>query len=95
VSQVGLQVRVISVIEDEEVIKKILKHLDLWDLKASPPPKRVNAPGVDGNNITLTFELKVTDNVGKTDTDTCTVTAQKKDADKDCFISTAVGGVGY
>jgi len=23
-----------------QVIKKILKHLDLWILKASPPPKR-------------------------------------------------------
>ena len=36
--------RVISFIEDEEVIKKILKHLDLWDLKARPPPKRAKAP---------------------------------------------------
>ncbi len=32
--------KVISVIEDEDVIKKILKHLGLWDLKARPPPKR-------------------------------------------------------
>lgn len=31
--------KVISVIEDEEVIKKILKHLDLWDRKARLPPK--------------------------------------------------------
>ena len=31
--------RVISVIEDEEVIKKILKHLGLWDQKVRPPPK--------------------------------------------------------
>jgi len=31
--------KVISVIEDEEVIKKILKHLKLWDQKARPPPK--------------------------------------------------------
>ena len=31
--------RVISVIEDEEIIKKILKHLGLWDRKARPPPK--------------------------------------------------------
>jgi len=23
--------------EDEEVIEKILKHLDLWDLKPDPP----------------------------------------------------------
>jgi hypothetical protein len=27
------------VIEDEEVIKKILKHLGLWERKARPPPK--------------------------------------------------------
>ncbi|MBW1848061.1 MAG: transposase [Deltaproteobacteria bacterium] len=33
------QMKVISVIEDEDVIKKILKHLDLWDRKARPPPK--------------------------------------------------------
>ena len=31
--------RVISFIEDEEVIKKILKHLGLWDIKTRPPPK--------------------------------------------------------
>ena len=34
-------------IEDPEVIKKILKHLDLWNLKARPPP-RADAPP---NNI--------------------------------------------
>ena len=32
--------RVISVIEDEQVIEKILKHLGLWDVKARPPPKK-------------------------------------------------------
>ena len=31
--------RIIAFIEDEEVIKKILKHLGLWDIKARPPPK--------------------------------------------------------
>ena len=35
--------RVIAFIEDEEVIKKILKHLGLWEVKAQPPPK-VKAP---------------------------------------------------
>jgi predicted Zn-dependent peptidase len=35
--------RVISVIENEEVIRKILKHLGLWDKKARPPPKPVPA----------------------------------------------------
>ena len=28
-----------SVIQDEEVIKKILKHLGLWQIKPRPPPK--------------------------------------------------------
>ena len=32
------EMKVISVIEDEEVIKKILKHLGLWDVKARPSP---------------------------------------------------------
>ena len=36
--------KVISVIEDEEVIKKILKHLGLWAVKSRPPPKGANAP---------------------------------------------------
>ena len=31
--------KIISVIEDEEIIKKILKHLGLWEVKARPPPK--------------------------------------------------------
>ena len=33
------EVLIISSIEDEEVIKKILKHLGLWKVKARPPPK--------------------------------------------------------
>ena len=37
--------RIIAFIEDEEVIKKILKHLGLWDLEAWPPPK-VKAPSL-------------------------------------------------
>ena len=31
--------RVISFIEDQEVIKKILKHLGLWEVKPRPPPR--------------------------------------------------------
>jgi len=38
--------KVISVIEDEEIIKKILKHLGLWEIKARPPP-RANASPID------------------------------------------------
>ena len=33
------QMRIVAFIEDEEVIKKILKHLGLWEPKARPPPK--------------------------------------------------------
>ena len=33
------KMKIISVIEDNEVIKKILKHLGLWDSKPRPPPK--------------------------------------------------------
>jgi len=44
------QMKVISVIEDEEVIKKILKHLKLWDQKARPPPKPAS-PMIDQYSI--------------------------------------------
>ena len=37
------RMRIISFIEDEEVIRKILKHLGLWEMEARPPP-RANAP---------------------------------------------------
>ena len=36
--------KVNSVIEDEDVIKKILKHLGLWEVKARPPPKATAIP---------------------------------------------------
>jgi hypothetical protein len=38
--------KILSVIEDEEIIRKILKHLGLWERKARPPP-RANAPPPD------------------------------------------------
>ena len=38
--------RIISFIEDPEVIKKILNHLGLWSAKTKPPP-RANAPPVE------------------------------------------------
>ena len=34
--------KVISIIERPDVIKKILRHLGLWDGKARPPPKNVD-----------------------------------------------------
>jgi hypothetical protein len=41
------RMKILSFIEDPEIIKKILKHLDFWDLKSKPLP-RANAPP---NNI--------------------------------------------
>jgi hypothetical protein len=35
--------KILSFVEDLEIIKKILKHLDLWDINARPPAKRANA----------------------------------------------------
>jgi hypothetical protein len=35
--------RIISLIEDGQLVKKILEHLDLWDVKRKPPP-RANSP---------------------------------------------------
>ena len=35
--------RIIAFIEDEEVIKKILKHLGLWEIKPRPPPRAIMA----------------------------------------------------
>jgi hypothetical protein len=40
------QMKIISVIENEEVIKKILKHLGLWDVKTRPPPRKEKPPGI-------------------------------------------------
>jgi len=43
----GRRMKILSFIEDPEIIKKILEHLDLWDLKSKPLP-RADAPP---NNI--------------------------------------------
>jgi hypothetical protein len=32
--------KVIGVIEDQDVIKKILKHMGLWEVKPRTPPRR-------------------------------------------------------
>jgi hypothetical protein len=34
------KIKIISVIEDEKIIKKILKHLSLWDLTPRPAAER-------------------------------------------------------
>jgi len=44
------KMKILSFIEDEEVIKRILKHLGLWDVKPRPPP-RANAPPITKENI--------------------------------------------
>jgi hypothetical protein len=38
----GGRLRIITFIEDPEIIEKILRHLKLWDLSARPPPPRRN-----------------------------------------------------
>ena len=40
------EMKVIAFIHDEDVIRKILKHLDLWDAKRKLPP-RAHAPPID------------------------------------------------
>jgi hypothetical protein len=40
------KMKILSFIEDPEVIKKILKHMGLWHVKVRPPP-RANAPPTD------------------------------------------------
>ena len=57
------QMRVISVIEDSEIVKKILKHLGLWDQKARPPPKANSPPMAPQYHIDYTdSQLPVSDN---------------------------------
>jgi hypothetical protein len=36
--------RIISFIDDSEIIKKILKHLDLWDVRPKLPPRANDPP---------------------------------------------------
>jgi len=38
------KMRIIAFIEDEEVIKKILNHRGLWEIKQRPPPKSTGPP---------------------------------------------------
>jgi len=48
------RMRIIAFIDDEDVIKKILKHLGLWDQKARPPPKANSPPMAQEYNIDYT-----------------------------------------
>ena len=63
--------KVISVIEDEDIIKKILKHLGLWEVnppevwrvKPRPPPKANSPPMTPEYHIDYTdSQLPVSDN---------------------------------
>jgi len=55
--------KVISVIEDSEIVKKILKHLGLWGQKARPPPKANTVPMAQEYNIDYTdSQVPVSDN---------------------------------
>jgi hypothetical protein len=36
--------RIIAFIEDSPLVKKILKHLSLWDVKRKPPPRANDPP---------------------------------------------------
>ena len=57
------KMKVISMIEDENVIKKILKHLGLWDQKARPPPKANSPPMTPEYHIDYTnSQLPLSDN---------------------------------
>jgi hypothetical protein len=38
--------RIIAFIEDDQLVKKILEHLGLWQVKRKPPP-RANPPEAD------------------------------------------------
>jgi hypothetical protein len=57
------KMRIIAFIEDEEVIKKILKHLGLWQIKARPPPRAIGAAKNPEYHIDSSFsQLPVSDN---------------------------------
>ena len=60
------RMRIISFIEDEEVIKKILKHLGLWELKARPPPRANALPKAPEYYIDYKdSQLPVSDNLSR------------------------------
>jgi predicted nucleic acid-binding Zn ribbon protein len=38
--------RIIAIIEQEQTVKKILKHVGLWEVRSRPPPKIHSPPGL-------------------------------------------------
>ena len=54
--------KVISVIEDEIIIKKILKHLGLWEVKPRPSPKATGPQKTVERHIDYSvFQIPVSD----------------------------------
>ena len=57
--------RIIAFIKDEPLVKKILEHLDLWDVKRKPPPRANSPPTVraitinDGPAFTQNGVIKI------------------------------------
>ena len=53
-------------IEDSEIVKKILKHLGLWDQKVRPPPKANSPPMTPEYHIDyIDSQLPVSDNLSR------------------------------
>ncbi len=48
------KMKILSFIQQPEIIKKILKHLYLWEFKARPPPRAIAPPG----NIQIEHSLR-------------------------------------
>jgi hypothetical protein len=58
--------KIISVIEDEEIIKKILKPFGLWKIKERPPPKTTGSPRPTEYHIdSSTSQLPASDKVAE------------------------------
>ena len=38
--------KIIAFIEQEEIIRKILKHVGLWDVQKRPPPRANSPPSI-------------------------------------------------
>jgi len=60
------KMRIIAFVEDEEVIKKILKHLGLWEFKPRPPPKATGPAKISEYSIDYSIsQLPVSDNLSR------------------------------
>ena len=48
--------RIISFIEDDQLVKKILEHLDLWEVRPKPSP-RANDPPTEAFDLLVILHL--------------------------------------